>query len=96
MDQPGPPTPPLLRAEVEFAEPVFLRRLSATPNDPFFPAQAATSGLWFLDRIAAPAAWDVTTGSPSVGLAATLRLLSLPSRRQLGNARRPEGWAGVL
>ncbi|KAL4421171.1 hypothetical protein ABPG77_003354 [Micractinium sp. CCAP 211/92] len=53
-------------AEVEYAEPVYYRKLSAVPNDPFYPAKATTSGLWFLDRIAAPAAWDITTGSSSV------------------------------
>jgi subtilisin family serine protease len=43
-----------------YAEPSFVYRLAATPNDPSF------GGLWGIQRIAAPAAWDVTTGSGAV------------------------------
>ncbi|KAL4457272.1 hypothetical protein ABPG75_012137 [Micractinium tetrahymenae] len=52
--------------EVEFAEPVYIKRLKTIPNDPFYAAKAATSGLWFLDKIAAPSAWDITKGSSTV------------------------------
>jgi subtilisin family serine protease len=51
---------------VEFAEPNYVRRLSATlPNDPRF------SDLWVLNQVAdndidAPEAWDLNTGSPGV------------------------------
>jgi thermitase len=38
-------------------------RLGATPNDPSFASQ------WHLTRIASPAAWDETTGSPAVTVA---------------------------
>ena len=50
------------RADVLYAEPDFYRYKLATPNDPRF-----TSGeMYGLTKINAPAAWDVTTGSPSV------------------------------
>ncbi|KAL4457274.1 hypothetical protein ABPG75_012139 [Micractinium tetrahymenae] len=52
--------------EVEFAEPVYIKRLKAIAKDPFYAPQPANSGLWFLDRIAAPAAWDTTKGSPTL------------------------------
>ena len=45
------------------AEPDYLLRLEATPDDPDLPA------LWGMPRIRAPRAWDLTTGSPSVVLA---------------------------
>ena len=45
------------------AEPDYLLRLEATPNDPDLPA------LWGMPRIRAPGAWDLTTGSPAVVLA---------------------------
>jgi subtilisin family serine protease len=43
-----------------YAEPNFVYRLAATPNDPNF------GSLWGVQRIAAPAAWDVTTGNGGV------------------------------
>ncbi|HYP22109.1 MAG TPA: S8 family peptidase, partial [Actinomycetota bacterium] len=53
---------------VVFAEPNYVYRASALPNDPFFPQ------LWGLHQpsdvdMDAPQAWDVTTGSPSVTVA---------------------------
>ena len=45
------------------AEPDYLLRLEATPDDPDLPA------LWGMPRIRAPRAWDLTTGSPSVVVA---------------------------
>jgi subtilisin family serine protease len=45
---------------VEYAEPVRRQRLLLVPNDPLFPDQQ------YLQTIEAPAAWDRTTGSPSV------------------------------
>jgi subtilisin family serine protease len=45
------------------AEPDYLLRLEAIPDDPDLPA------LWGMPRIRAPRAWDLTTGSPSVVLA---------------------------
>jgi subtilisin family serine protease len=60
---------------VSYAEPNWLRRLQATPNDPLFPQQ------WNLDNtgqtvegtpgadISAPAAWDSATGSRNVKVA---------------------------
>ncbi len=54
-----------LRADprVDHAEPDYLLHLDATPNDPDLPS------LWGLTQIRAPAAWDLTTGSPTVVLA---------------------------
>lgn len=45
---------------VEFAEPNYIYHIMITPNDPYF------SQLWGMEKIQAPAAWDVTTGSESV------------------------------
>jgi PKD repeat protein len=45
---------------VEYAEPNFIQRAMATPNDPSY------SKLWGMSKIQAPAAWDVTIGSGSV------------------------------
>ncbi len=48
---------------VERVEPNYELRLSLTPNDPGF------NQLWGMQRIRAPAAWDVTTGSQDVVVA---------------------------
>jgi subtilisin family serine protease len=53
---------------VRYAEPNYLYRPAATPNDPRFPQ------LWGLDQLSdadidAPEAWDLTTGSASVVVA---------------------------
>ncbi|PSC74151.1 peptidase S8 [Micractinium conductrix] len=48
---------------VAAAEPDYARSLSRQPNDPQFPSGPRAAGMWFLRSIAAPAAWDVTTGS---------------------------------
>ncbi|MDR0232630.1 MAG: S8 family serine peptidase [Dysgonamonadaceae bacterium] len=45
---------------VEIAEPAFYYQLYATPNDPMFSQQYA------LQKINAPAAWNITTGSKNV------------------------------
>ena len=49
--------------EVLYAEPNRVRRAALQPSDPFFSTQ------WALERIAAPAAWDTTTGSGDVMVA---------------------------
>ena len=49
--------------EVAYAEPNYLYHADATPNDPQLPQ------LWAMAKIAAPAAWDTTTGSPAVKVA---------------------------
>lgn len=46
-------------------QPNYYYRLLVTPNDPQFP----NAGMWGLVKIAAPAAWDITTGSPTVVVA---------------------------
>lgn len=51
------------RADVESAEPDYLLRAVFTPNDPGFPDQYGPL------VISAPAAWDVTRGSPNVRVA---------------------------
>jgi len=45
---------------VAYAEPNYLYRADAAPNDPRY------AQLWGLARIKAPAAWNIATGSPSV------------------------------
>jgi thermitase len=45
------------RPEVVYAEPNYMFHASAIPNDTYF------SSVWGMNRIAAPAAWDQTTGS---------------------------------
>ncbi len=47
---------------VAAVQPNFYYRLLATPNDP----QYSNSGLYGLQNISAPAAWDLSTGSPDV------------------------------
>jgi serine protease len=51
-----------LRADpaVEYAEPNFIRRAAAVPNDTFYDLQ------WHYQLMNLPQAWDVTTGSSSV------------------------------
>jgi subtilisin family serine protease len=48
---------------VLYAEPDAVRTASAVPNDPNYPQQ------WGMAAINAPAAWDITTGSPQVTVA---------------------------
>jgi len=52
-------------SRVAYAEPNAIVRPTATTNDPFL------STLWGLEKIGAPGAWDVTTGSSSVLVAVT-------------------------
>jgi serine protease len=51
------------RADVEYAQPNFILRPQATPNDPRFADQ------WNLPAINLPAAWDLTKGSGNVVVA---------------------------
>jgi len=51
------------RPDVEYAEPNRILRAQRIPNDPLYPLQ------WHYDLINLPAAWDITTGSPSVRVA---------------------------
>ena len=51
--------------DVEYVQPNFYYRLQLTPNDPDFVA----GSLYGLTKIGAPAAWDLTTGSPNVVVA---------------------------
>ena len=54
----------LKNPKVEYAEPNYLVHLSAfDPNDVYYPQQ------WYLRQIAAPLAWERTTGSPDVVVA---------------------------
>lgn len=48
------------RDDVEFAEPNYIRRALAVPNDEFYNLQ------WDYPEISLPQAWDITTGDPSV------------------------------
>jgi thermitase len=50
---------------VEYAQPNFYYHLLAVPNDPQF----VSSGMYGLTKIAAPSAWDLTTGSSSTVVA---------------------------
>lgn len=43
--------------DVEFAEPNFIADQEMTPNDPIYPSQ------WNLQKVSAPQAWDIATGS---------------------------------
>jgi len=51
------------RPDVEFAEPNYIAHAFMTPNDPYYSYQ------WHMPMINMPAAWDQTTGSPSVVVA---------------------------
>ncbi|MCS7000856.1 MAG: S8 family serine peptidase [Candidatus Kapabacteria bacterium] len=48
---------------IEYATPLYVRRTFLQPNDPQFSLQTA------LQRLQLPAAWDVTTGSPTTTIA---------------------------
>lgn len=51
------------REDVEFAHPNWLFKLSLIPNDTHYAKQ------WHYPQVNLPAAWDVTTGSPTVRIA---------------------------
>ncbi|HQU82419.1 MAG TPA: S8 family serine peptidase [Pyrinomonadaceae bacterium] len=51
--------------EVAAVQPNFYYHLLATPNDPQFTA----TGMWGLNKISAPTAWDFSTGSSTVVVA---------------------------
>jgi thermitase len=53
------------RREVEYAEPDATAHAFATTNDPYF----TNGSQWYLSKIQAPSAWDVTTGASSVVVA---------------------------
>ena len=48
------------RSDVEYAEPNYIRRTCAVPDDEFYPYQ------WHYPLISLPEAWEVTTGDPDV------------------------------
>lgn len=48
------------RPDVEYVEPNYIVRRTATPSDP------AWNSLWGMTKISAPAAWDETTGSQHI------------------------------
>jgi subtilisin family serine protease len=50
---------------VVYAQPNFYYHLQLSPNDPLF----SSSGMYGLTKIAAPSAWDLTTGSSAVVVA---------------------------
>jgi thermitase len=52
-------------SDVEYVQPNYYYHLLATPNDPQFP----NSAMYGLTKIAAPSAWDLTTGSQNVVVA---------------------------
>ena len=70
VDTPGEPDPAAAAAivarqpEVDWAQPNYLRRIRATPNDPEFSSQ------WNLTTIDMPRAWDINPGAgPSITIA---------------------------
>jgi serine protease len=50
--------------EVEYAQPNYLRRVTATPNDPSYPSRQ-----WNFDAIGMPAAWDINSGASGITVA---------------------------
>lgn len=53
------------RPDVEYAEPNFIARATATPNDTYYN----NSIMWGLFKVQAGAAWDITQGSSAVRVA---------------------------
>ena len=51
------------RPDVRYAQPNYIAQTAAVPNDPYYSLQ------WHYPAINLPAAWDITTGSPSVVVA---------------------------
>lgn len=54
--------------QVEYAEYVPLHKKSLTPND-LGPNSTSNTGQWFLHRINAQAAWDISTGDQNIKVA---------------------------
>jgi subtilisin family serine protease len=58
------------RDDVEYAEPNYIVHAISTPNDPCFPSNSLavcqSTSLYGMTNIAAPQAWDITKGDPSV------------------------------
>jgi thermitase len=50
-------------ARVAYAEPDYVAEAVGGPDDPYFDLQ------WGLNKVEAPQAWEVTTGSPSINIA---------------------------
>jgi uncharacterized repeat protein (TIGR01451 family) len=60
------------RPDVLYAEPNYVWRAKAVPNDPLYVPNApggSSLGQYGMERISAPAAWDTTQGSQSVVVA---------------------------
>lgn len=57
-----------LPAAVALAQPEWIYHSQAAPNDAMYGAAERSSGLWFLEKIQAPTAWDTTAGSTTVGV----------------------------
>ena len=57
-------------SQVEFAERIPLTKTFLTPNDPLYNSTAyGYEWNWYLDKIRAEPAWDITTGAPDVVVA---------------------------
>ena len=58
---------------VDYAEPDFRQSADAAPNDPYY----INKSLWGLDKIQAPAAWNLTTGKDVTGTTYTSPLVAI-------------------
>ncbi|KAL4457641.1 hypothetical protein ABPG75_012506 [Micractinium tetrahymenae] len=90
----------LLKAhpDVAAAEPDYKMRLFRSPNDPLFPPDGRGPGMWFLQHISAPGAWETTVGSSSVtvcvidsGLRSTHKDLAANVAGGWNRALKPDG-----
>jgi subtilisin family serine protease len=76
------------RPDVLYAEPNYIWRAKAVPNDPLFLPNApggSSLGQYSMHTISAPAAWDTTTGADSVVVAVIDSGVNLEHQDLVGN-----------
>jgi thermitase len=76
------------RSDVAWAEPSYIFRASATPNDPEFPRQ------WGPQKIGLPIAWDVTAGDVVGNVKTKVAILDSGIFTEMSNYRAPDGKTG--
>jgi thermitase len=76
------------RSEVAWAEPSYIFRATATPNDPEFPQQ------WGPQKIGLPIAWDVTAGDVVGNVKTKVAIVDSGIFTEASNFQAPDGQTG--